>query len=303
MMRLKAPSLAASALLFCASHGYAAPVEFDTPAAHVIVVRPLDIWSGDKSALASSMDSLTDHRASYDIVLDGKRYRGSPVVFQGVSDTPVTKGVEAALVGTGTRLVSNDKYWFHVGIAATIPAASYGDFAQAQAAYYQQYVIKQGDPRLLAGRTSVRKLLGGVLSLGSLFIPAHALGTGEGAEAMLNSGLPAAIENIPGPDRAALAPVELPNEDLSAYKTIDVWRVEFKPDIPGEILIAYRNDKTTDAEQDALIKAIVTLTGADTTPEAVGQVRQADFENRVAIWDACVTSGKCQKEASDDAAN
>lgn len=300
-MRVNAPVFAAAALLFSASYGYAAPVEFDTPAAHVIVVRPLDIWSGDKSALKSSMDSLTEHRASYDIVLDGKRYRGSPVVFQGVSDNPVTKGVEAALDGTGTRLVSNDKYWFHVGIAATIPVASYGDFARAQAEYYQQYVIKQGDPRLLAGRTGVRKFLGGVLSLGSLFIPAHALGTGEGARAMLNSGLPAAIENIPAPDRAALVPVELPDRDLSAYKTIDVWRVEFKPDLPGEILIAY-HDKTADAEQDALIQAIVKLTGADTTPAAVEQVREADFENRVAIWDACVTSGKCQKEASDDAA-
>jgi CO dehydrogenase/acetyl-CoA synthase alpha subunit len=74
----------------------------------------------------------------------------------------------------------------------------------------------------------------------------------------------------------------------------------FKADTPGEILIAYKVDKTPQAEHEALVKAIVTLTGADTTPEAVQQSRQGDFEKRVALWDACVADGKCQKAASNE---
>ncbi|MCX4151019.1 MULTISPECIES: hypothetical protein [Paraburkholderia] len=292
-----------SAVLLCgACQAIAAPVEFDTDRAHVIVVRPLDVWSGDRSALESSMESLTHHRTSYDITLDGKRYRGSPNVFQGVSDNPVTEGVETALEGTDTRLVSNDRYWFHVRFSATLPATGYSAFARAQSEFYQRHVMRAGDPRSLSGRTSVRKFIGGALSIGSLLIPAHVLGVGDGAQVMLNSGIPDAIENLPGPERAALTPVELPDLDLSAYTVLDVWRVDFKPDIQGEILIAYRGDKTADAERDALVRAIVTLTGADTTPAAVEQSRHADFEKRVAIWDACVTSGKCQKEASNDSA-
>ncbi|VVD30964.1 hypothetical protein [Paraburkholderia dioscoreae] len=278
----------------------AQPVEIDTESAHIIVVRPVDMWSGDTSTLESTLDSVRERRVSYDVVLDGTRYRGSPLLLQGVSDNPVTLGVESTLKEKDTKLVRNDPYLFHVLDASALSPADYASFAKTQADYYEKFVLRQGDPRTLPGSVRLRNFFGNVLSLGSLLIPAHALGAATGAQVMANSGLAEDIGNIPRPARAALTPTPLPALDPATYKAIDVRRIEFKSDVAGEIVIAYKTDKTPQAEQEALIKAIVSATGADTTPEAIEQSRKDDFQKRVAMWDACVADGKCQKEASDE---
>ena len=144
------------------------------------------------------------------------------------------------------------------------------------------------------------RVLGTVLAAGSLLIPMHALGVSTGAQVMVNSGAAEGVYNVAAQTLAALPPVPLPDFDPTAYKQIDVRTVKFRPEAPGEVIIAYKTDKTPEAEQDALIRAIVTLTAADTTPEAVEKSRQDDFNNRVAVWDACVAEGKCQKEASNE---
>lgn len=289
---------ACSALGIDAAH--AAPVEFDTAAAHVIVIRPLDSWSGDSSALKHSLESLRDRTVSYDVVVAGTRYRGSPLVLQGISDHPVTRGVEATLQGDGFSLVRNASYLFHVLDASPIAPAEYPAFARAQAEYYKRFVERSGDPQTLPARYSVRNLVGNALSIGALFLPSQGLGIANGAQVMVNSGLAEDIGRLPRPVRAALVPARLPELDPAIYRQIDVRRVEYKPDTPGEIIIAYRDEKTPEAEQDALVKAIAIVAGAKTTTDAVAAARQTDFQERVSLWDACVSEGKCQKEANHD---
>jgi hypothetical protein len=289
--------LATLAALPLSSH--AAPVELDTDAAHIIVVRPVDLWAGDASVQKDSLEAIRDHEVSYDLLMNGERYRGSPLVLQGVSDNPVTLGVQAALAAQNTQLVRKSDYLFHVLDATPLTPDDYQAFAKAQLDYRELFVEREGDPQTLQGRLRVHKFFGNLLSVGSLFIPVPGLSAGQGAEVMMSSGIAEDIGNIPGPARAALIPAALPAIDASAYKEIDVRRVDFTPEAPGEIIIAYKADKTPEAEQAALIKAIVTIAGADTTPEAVEAARKADFENRVSMWDACVANGKCQKEASN----
>lgn len=295
-----AGSIAVAVAALGTSVTHAQPVELDTDAAHIIVVRPVDMWSGDTSTLDATLGAIRERKVSYDVTLDGTRYRGSPLVLQGVSDNPVTLGVEAALKADGISLVRNGAYLFHVLDETALVPADYPLFARTQGEYYTRFVLRQGDPRTLPGSVRVRNFFGNVLSVGALFIPAHALGADMGAQVMANSGLAADIGNIPRPARSVLTPSALPPLDPDAYREIDIRRVEFRPDTPGEIIIAYRTERTPQAEQDALIKAIVSVAGADTTPEAVKQSRQQDFEKRVAIWDACVADGKCQKEASNE---
>ena len=67
-----------------ASAAHAQPVELDTDAAHIIVVRPIDMWSGDTSTLDATLAAVRERKVSYDVKLDGTRYRGSPLVLQGV---------------------------------------------------------------------------------------------------------------------------------------------------------------------------------------------------------------------------
>jgi hypothetical protein len=194
------------------------------------------------------------------------------------------------LMAENTELVRQSPYLFHVRAAQSLAPADYAKFAQAQLDYQQMFWQREGDPRTLPARVKVRNFIGNALSVGALFIPAHQLGVANGVQVMANSGLAEDIGNLPREARAALVPAALPALDTSAYRQIEVRRVEFQPDTPGEIIIAYKTDKTPEAEQAALIKAIVTLAGADTTPDAVEAARQADYEKRVAVWDASVAS-------------
>ncbi|WP_423383439.1 hypothetical protein [Burkholderia sp. LMG 32019] len=293
-------AIAVSIALATAATAHGAPVEFDTEAAHVIVVRPVDSWSGDTAALRESLDSIGDRKVSYDVVLDGTRYRGSPLVLQGVSDNPVTRGVEADLASKGISLVRSAPYLFHVLDASAMASTDYPAFANAQAEYRRQFVERSGDPRTLSARYRVRNLIGNALSIGALFLPSQGLGVATGAQVMANSGLAEDIGRLPRPARAALVPARLPDLEVTNFHQIDVRRVEFKPDAPGEIVIAYRSEKTAAAEQEALIKAIAVVAGVDTTPESVESARQIDFQERVSLWDACVSEGKCRKEANHD---
>ncbi|WP_148046460.1 hypothetical protein [Ralstonia pseudosolanacearum] len=295
------PTRSLSYLIFaaaacCVTLAHAKPVEIDTDSAHIIVVRPIDLWSGDTSALEDTMKSVTERRVSYDVFVDGTRYRGSPLVFQGISDHPVTLGVEAELKSLNTRLVRQDAYNFHVTDSTPLAPSDYPRLAKLQDTYYQRFVLRQGDPRTLPGHMRARNLLGNALSVGALFLPSGALGASTGVQVMANSGLAEGIGNLPRQAMAAMAPSPLPPLDPAAYKAIDVRRIEFNRDTTGQILIAYKVDKTPDIERDALIRAIVTATGADTTAEAVAQSREADYQQRLLLWDACVADGKCKKE-------
>ena len=126
-------------------------VELDTDAAHVIVVRPVDFWSGDASVQEETLDAIRSRQVSYDIMLDGTRYRGSPLVLQGVSDNPVTLGAQAALAAQNTTLVRKSAYLFHVGDATTLAPDDYPKFAKAQLDYRQLFLHREGDPRTREG--------------------------------------------------------------------------------------------------------------------------------------------------------
>ena len=95
MIRVLLPILALLCLINTAS---AAPVEFDTDTYHLIVVRPVDLWSGDSAWLEDTLTSIRKRRVSYDAIgPDGQFVRGSPTVFQSVGSDPIAQGVEAAL--------------------------------------------------------------------------------------------------------------------------------------------------------------------------------------------------------------
>ena len=71
------------------------------------------------------------------------------------------------------------------------------------------------------------------------------------------------------------------------------------PDLPdrvGQIIIAYKGEKTKQAEEIALAQAIVTASGADTTIEKIEKSRKEDMVARQAIWDECVAKGECKSE-------
>lgn len=273
---------------------FAAPVEFDTPDAHIIVMRALDSWSGDKGTSEDSLEKIAAHKCAFLLNTPKGQILGQPTLFQGLSDNPLVQSVAAELRKSGFQLVNRVEFRVDVGTPATASPAEFSRFTQSQRELYKRFVIAQGNPSKLESRVSTNKFFGAILALGTVVVGGEKFGA-LGSETVLNAGVASDAYGFVASTKAALSPIDLPNFDASSFKSIDVRKV-VQSDRIGQVIIAYKNDKTDDAENTALIKAIVTLTGADTTADAIKQARAEDLSKRQAIWDACVAEGKCKNE-------
>lgn len=275
----------------------ATPVEFDTPDAHIIVVRPVDIWSGDKGWSEDSLDYVRKRKFNFMLGGNGGYFRGGPTVFQGVDDHPVTLGVESVLesMGADTCNCANN---FKIEEPVAVPPEDMAAFVTSQENLYKRIIVLQGDPSALESKVSTRKLIGGLASAATFALFMGKMGVNEGLNAAENLNLPDAIYRVSYQYRGALIPANLPTIDFSQYKSVEIRRATYvpAPERIGQIVIAYKKAKTPDAETSALIKGIVSLVGADTTTDAVEKSRAADYAARVAIWSSCVAEGKCKPE-------
>ena len=301
-MRYTTTLLATVISLVWSAQSSAAPVELDTPSTHIIVVRPVDAWSGDVSVSEDSLDAVRDRVTHYGVVAistkTGKSVElyGGAGMFGGVADHPITRGVQTELLKKNMKLAKNGKSVFRVLDPIAINPEDMAAIAVAQTEFYKQFVISQGDPETLSGKVRVKKLIGGVAALGATLFAMDKFGAVAGSSATLGSGITNDIYSIATKNRGALSPINLPNVDFTQFKSVDVRKVVGAADRMGQVIIAYKEDKTPEAEEEALIKAIVTLTGADTTPAEVEKSRALDLANRRAIWSACLAESKCQSE-------
>ena len=84
---------AAAALLWNTPIANGAPVELDSPKWHAIVVRPVDLWVGDKGTRADTLAVVADRKANYQMYVRGQCcLRGGPLILQGPSDDPIVHG-------------------------------------------------------------------------------------------------------------------------------------------------------------------------------------------------------------------
>jgi hypothetical protein len=110
-------------------------------------------------------------------------------------------------------------------------------------------------------------------------------------------GLLGAIFDNPIKINTAPLPVSKPaNIDYSKFKSIDMRPTLSSAPARGQIIIAYKTEKTPAIENEALAIAIGSTLGFDTTKEATLAARAADLADRQAIWDKCVADGKCKNE-------
>jgi hypothetical protein len=275
------------------------PVQFDTPDTHVIVLRALDSWSGDDGASEDSLTAVQKHKGGFRLASEkGPRYDvpGFPLGLGFNSDSTnsqVVQGVVAALKPLHFTLAQSTVN-FIVERPVVLEPEMLGEFIKYQRDLYRKLVIAEGNPATLHNSVGAKKFFANVLSVGTVVLGAEKYGS-LGANALLMSGIPGDVYHAVSAGRAALAPLDLPDFDTAGYKSIEVRRiVQGSNDRVGQIIIAYKKDKTESAENAALITAIVTLTGADTTVDSIQLARDADLAKRQAIWDACVADGKCK---------
>lgn len=294
-MKIRKNIVAISASLLSLT-AFATPVEFDTPNAHVIVIRSIESWSGDSSASEKSLNSISKHEGGFQLESKKGTVLGYPLLFGGLNEDSVVQGVNTELKKLNYNLTQTGDFTFKVDKPVAIDPTKYSSFANSQRDLYKLVVISEGNPASLSGRVGVKKFFSGVLSFGLIVLGGEKYGA-IGSQTVLNTGVAGDAYQLSASMRSALIPIHLPDIDVSSYKSIDVRNViQGNNDRFGQVIIAYKNDKTDETENAALIKAIVTLTGADTTVDAIKQARNDDLTNRQAIWDACVAEGKCKKD-------
>ncbi|PTT91015.1 hypothetical protein DBR42_04720 [Pelomonas sp. HMWF004] len=288
-------SLALTALAAAALPCIAAPVEFDTPDAHVIVLRSVDAWSPDNGTSADSLATYRKHEFAFELQTETRELRGYPTVFQRPTDDPTVHRVEQVLGEGGMRLANRMKFQVRVFKPVTIRPAEYPAFAAGQAALFEQGVYAQGDPKTLAGKASARKFFGTILAVAAVGVAGDRFGA-SAAGGLVGSGVAGDVYQLGAAGRAAMLPLELPAFAPEGYASVDVRKVvQGITDRVGQVVIAYRGEKTPEAEQEALARAIGALAGLGTTAEEIEQARAADVAQRQALWDACAAAGKCNQ--------
>lgn len=281
------------AVTFAAGGVFAAPIEFDTDTAHVIVVRPIDAWNGNRSESEDSLSLLKRKELAYSLLTEGTGYAGTPGFLKSFDPHPVTIALEKQFTDSGYSFTKGKQFAFYVQDAVGISIENAPKLLQAQKGLYSAAVIKQGDPKTLEGRISRGKFFGGALGFIATAVSMDKIGLVSGLNFAEGLGIRDGIYDAFTQYKSLVIPVDIPEQDFAKYDHIEFRKI-IRTGSAGQIIIGYKVPKTVEIEREILIKALPIAFGFDTTPEEVEKSRAADYANRVAIWDACVASGKCK---------
>lgn len=288
---------ASAALLAIASVAAAAdPVEIDGPNWHAIVIRPVDLWVGDATARANSLDEVRSHKANYRIMIRGQERQGGRLLFQGPDKDPLIDAINNELQRADFSLGLSQEYRVLVEGCEYFDADHYPAFADFQGKFYRDEIRREGDPDSLEGRIRGHKILGNVLAVASIGIAGGHFGAGA-AGGIAGSTIPSDIADATRAAASSGIPALLPQIDLSNYDTVSVRRIDYTAGMNGQILIALKKGWKQEDEDQALAKVVPVALGVGDTPEAIEASRAKDFAYRKQVWDQCVAAGECQVEA------
>ena len=294
--------------LLCASffgaYVQAAPVHLETDAASIILVRPIDMWTGDAGRMERMREAYSNHLAGFNIfTANNKVITAAPGLFGSFSNDPIVQAVRDELSKKGFKLKGNQAAAFNLMKPITLSSNEISKILELQSRFFTASVLAFGDPRLLENKVLGQKVLGNILGLLTLGVPLARAGTvaATGAKIGVESFTPDQAAALPKEVWKAVVPIEIPAFDFTPYRTVDIIKVQISPDLMGQLIIAYKGEHTQEAENEALIKAIVSLTGADTTLEAIQKARSDDLAKRQAIWDACVAERRQECQVAEDA--
>ena len=264
----------------------AAPVEYDTPDAHIVVIRPMDQWIPDAS-LAKSLDKdyfKDEYMGQYSV--SQKEY------FTLGSDEPF-----AVLFRSKYPNKEFARWRMSIGSGAPVSVSptEMANFVNVQNSFYAVSVIAQGNPSTLPARINTNQIWRNVLTLATIGL-AGAAGGGNFAAAIAGSPIPNEIASVSSDAQKVIVRAKTSKIDYSKYKNIDARITFANGNIVGQIIIAYKTEKTQAAEDEALAIGLASTLGFDTTKEATMASRAADLADRQAIWDKCVADGKCKNE-------
>lgn len=276
---------------------FASPVHIDIEGAHVIVVRPIDTWAGNRSTAEYTLDEIRKKKiAFYYYDSAGNKLLGSGGLFKKPLQTPVVVQTQDRLKELGFTNNGPSGMTFVVESPVDLPPKSIESFNRVQTSLYNDFVLRQGNPATLSDRILAKKFVSAGLSLAVLGVGMDKLGAVSGSQFVFSTGIADDIAKITLNERTALAAVPPPAFDYSTYKSVQVRKVSFGADRVGQIIIAYKGDRTSEIEDAALAAGIVSASGADTSPEAISIARESDYQHRLRIWAECVATARCSSD-------
>ena len=278
--------LSATALLCTLNTGsIAAPHVFETEAAKIVVLRPIDVWSPDKSATEATLKAHQQKKADFVIIEKGKTLPSSHPTYTGIQSRLKSAGYESSSWFPSKNLS-------YVESSVSVTPTEMTSIAIFQDQAYQSIAIAQGNPDELQSKAARDKYFGALLSIGTVIAGVKYQGLSRGTDLALGTGAASDIYQAVTKYESSIAPLEIGNIDFNEFKSIELRRVLlYQQPIKGQIIIAYKGDKTEAAEHEALVIAVVALTGANSTTAEIEQARKEDFARRKAIWDKCVADG------------
>lgn len=306
-MALKTPFILTTLLVAQASWASDAVTEFDTPDTHVMVVRPLERWTGNTDLMEKSLKAVTQHTGCFYNLLKTDVYKDSSCKnFFGSMDTPDSKLV----VGTFDQIskiepkfeysTPNSGNYLIIQPVVSLTPEEFNVFKKAQDFANVKQKIDDGDPDTLEGRAWSSRAFQTLVqvALTATVMNNSSLGAQNGFMVANNIGVPEAAKALAPRVGSALAPVSIPAlADPSAYQTVDVRRLDVVRPGLGQIVIAYRNPKTPENELAALSQAIAIALAPKGGARAVQDARDADLVDRKQFWISCKSDPDCSKGA------
>ncbi len=282
---------------------HAAPAIIDTPDAKIIVLRPIDQWTQDSSAMNNALSGYKDKEYKFMLKdASGKTEFLRTNIFSSSVDgkSPAMMAAYQAAEAQGWKTSMNPGFGFIVDKPVLVSGEQAEKALSVQKEAYTAFVESAGNPDDLQTSYTIKKVLGGAITIGITAFATDKLGGMFASNAVLGSGIATDIGSIP----TALAkemPFIYPPQGLplKAYKTVEFRRVQGLNTGYGQVLIAYKTEKTAEASETALAKAIESLIGLDTNQQQIQSARLEDFNRRKTIWNECVASGKCAVETTN----
>jgi len=269
----------------------------ETTDASIIISRPSEMWSPDKTAQQKILDSIKDKQAAFTYYeSNGNLVRIHNSLLQDHAKAPVADIVVNKLaekkfkISRGILSPSHSQLLQPISIKPT----DLTEFIAAQNAVYAKSIEKSGNPDKLEGKESAKKFFGNLLSLATFIGVGEKFGYANANSAVIGNSVAFDIGASVQKFGKIIVPRPLPQADFTNYKRADIYRVTTLKTV-GMVIIAYKEPKTLETEREALAEAIFSLTGADTTPEAIIKEREKDFATRKEIWAACVQRGDCSE--------
>ena len=272
--------------LVCAGAN-AAAVEYDTPGAYIVVIRPMDQWNSDETS-AKKLD------ASFfaDETILGYYDDESKAAVNIKSDNGLAPEIRESYPNV-KFIGSLGGAGMFVGKPASLTPAEASAFTGVQSRLYESNIYNQGNPKSLPDRINAGQIWSNVLTLATIGIAGK---FGGGMAAATSVTLANQVGNIPVSAQKFIIAAKPAKIDFSKYQSIEVRMTAYGMKRFGQVIIAYKHPKTKQAEDAAMLIAVASTGGLDTTKEATMASRSADLADRQAIWDKCVADGKCKNE-------